>query len=82
MHDGGDLLDAAIALGRWLDAQESDYTRRLAATVRQAVTTTEHSDALAHETRAQRWSLSRPIFLDGVEAIEEAIKKSRNKRIQ
>lgn len=80
VHEGPDLLDAAIKLGRRLEGQEPDYVRRLVQTLRQALTMTEHSEALAHETRAQQWSLTRPVFLEGVRAIEETIAKSRANR--
>jgi hypothetical protein len=46
---------------------------RLTATLRAALTTADHADALAHETREQRWSSTRPAFRDGIQAIEDRI---------
>ena len=74
VHDDDQLLDAAIALGRRLDAQESVYTRRLTETVRRSLSGS-HADALAHETAAQEWSSTRPAFLEGLAVIEAQVAK-------
>jgi enoyl-CoA hydratase len=66
VHPAGELIPAAIALGRRLDGQEPVYVKRLIATVRDSVSTPEHTDALAAETSAQVWSTTRPAFRDGV----------------
>jgi len=67
------LAGAAVALGQRLAGQEKAYVQRLTATLRGALSTASHGDALAQETTAQRWSAGRPAFLDGVRAIEERI---------
>ena len=51
-----DLIDDAVALGQRLAKQEKAYVQRLTATLRGALSTPEHADALAEETAAQRWS--------------------------
>lgn len=73
VHPDDELLGAAIALGRRLDAQEPAFVRRLTATLRQSLVIGQHDEALAHETIAQQWSTTRPQFLDGVRAIEQRI---------
>jgi enoyl-CoA hydratase len=73
----GDLVAAAVALGQRLAAQERAYVERLTATLRATVSTLDHADAQAAETGAQRWSATRPAFLDGVAAIEQRIAQSR-----
>ena len=73
VYDDDELVSAAIALGRRLEDQEPAFTRRLLSTLRQAVATAAHADALASETDAQRWSVTRPAFRDGLRAIEEQI---------
>jgi enoyl-CoA hydratase len=76
--DGADLVETAVALGEQLAGQEKEYVQRLIATLRSALSTVEHSDALADETDAQRWSATRPAFIDGVAAIEAAIEARRS----
>ena len=68
-----ELVDAAVALGQRLAHQEKVYVQRLVATLRAALSTTAHANALAQETDAQRWSATRPAFRDGVQAIEDRI---------
>ena len=68
-----DLIDDAVALGQRLAKQEKAYVQRLTATLRGALSTLEHADALAEETAAQRWSAGRPAFREGVQAIEDRI---------
>ena len=70
---GTGLVDTAVALGERLAGQEKAYVERLTATLRGALSTASHAEALARETAAQRWSAGRPAFLDGVRAIEERI---------
>jgi enoyl-CoA hydratase len=72
-----ELVDAAVALGQRLAHQEKVYVQRLVATLRAALSTTAHADALAQETDAQRWSATRPAFRDGVQAIEDRIAGAR-----
>lgn len=73
VHDDAALLEAAIALARRLDGQESVFTRRVVATVRSALSIPTHEEALAQETEAQAWSTSRPAFLEGLAAMEKRI---------
>ena len=68
-----DLIDEAVALGQRLAKQERAYVQRLTATLRGALSTPDHADALAEETAAQRWSAGRPAFREGVQAIEDRI---------
>ena len=77
VHPDESLVADAVALGRRLDDQEGDYVRRLTATVRSAVTTPTHDEALAAETEAQRWSSTRPAFRAGLAVIEESIARRR-----
>jgi enoyl-CoA hydratase len=77
IDDSAGLVDAAVALGQRLAGQEKVFVQRLVATLRAALSTTEHADALAQETAAQRWSATRPAFRDGVAAIEARIARSR-----
>jgi enoyl-CoA hydratase len=72
-----DVVTTAVALGQRLAGQEKAYVERFVATLRQSLSTVEHSDALAAETDAQRWSATRPAFQDGVRAIEERIAARR-----
>jgi len=74
-----DPVAAAVLIGQRLGGQERDYVERLTATLRATVSTLTHADALAAETAAQRWSATRPAFLDGVAAIEQRIAQSRKK---
>jgi enoyl-CoA hydratase len=76
IEDDG-LVEAAVALGQRLATQEKAYVQRLLATLRATLSTVDHADALAAETEAQRWSATRPVFRDGVRAIEESIAARR-----
>jgi enoyl-CoA hydratase len=80
IHPEDDLTAAAVTLGRRLDRQETEYTRRLVATLRSAVTTPEHSAALAHETAEQEWSTSRPAFREGVAEVRRRVMARKHKR--
>ncbi len=71
------LVDTAVALGRVLEGQDRAYVERFTATVRAALSTVDFSDALAHETVAQRWSATRPAFHSGLRGIEERINRAR-----
>jgi enoyl-CoA hydratase len=68
-----ELLAAATGLGERLAGQEKEYVRRLTATLRAALTTPSHAEALAAETEAQRWSATRAAFADGVTEMENRI---------
>lgn len=78
VHPTAELLSAAITLGRRLDGQEPDYVKRLIATVREAVSTSRHADALAAETVAQEWSTTRPAFRDGVAEMRAQVQRQPN----
>jgi enoyl-CoA hydratase len=67
------LAEAAVALGQRLAHQEREFVERLAATVRAALSTPSHAAALAHETAEQRWSATRPAFLEGLAELERRI---------
>lgn len=73
VHDDDKLVSEALSLARKLDGQEPTFTRRLVDTVRRSFTIERHEDALAHETEAQAWSVTRPAFLAGLEAMEKKI---------
>ncbi|GMA85667.1 hypothetical protein GCM10025868_09170 [Angustibacter aerolatus] len=62
----GDLLETAIALGARLDDVEPALARRVLATLRAAGEATSHAEVLAAETEAQRWSVTRPAFVEHV----------------
>ena len=72
-----DPVSAAVTLGQRLADQEKEYVQRLTATMRAALTTPTHAEALAHETAEQRWSATRPAFLDGVAELEQRIARRR-----
>lgn len=73
VHD--DPVAAALTLARKLDAHERVFTDRLVDSIRRAPLTAEHEGALAHETRAQEWSTTRPAFLEGLAAIEAQVRR-------
>ena len=75
--DDADVVDAAVTLGHRLGDQDKAYVQRVIATLRAALSTVDHADALAAETDAQRWSTTRPAFRDGVRAIEDRIARRR-----
>jgi enoyl-CoA hydratase len=75
VHPADELVPAAIALGRRLDDQEPAYVRRLIATVRDSISTQQHADALAAETAAQEWSVTRPAFRAGVAEMLAAVQR-------
>ena len=77
VHPDEHLLEAAITKGRLLDDQEPAYVRALIDTLRRALPTRTHAEALEHETTAQEASAKRPAFKTGVEAIEAQVKKGR-----
>ncbi len=77
VHDDGALLDCALKLARQLDGQEPVFSRRIVDTVRRALVTERHEEALAHETEAQAWSVAQPAFLAGLEAMEQKVLRSK-----
>jgi enoyl-CoA hydratase len=72
-----DPVSAAVALGQRLAGQEKEFVRRLTATLRAALSTPTHAEALAHETVEQRWSATRPAFLAGLTELEQRIASRR-----
>jgi enoyl-CoA hydratase len=77
VHPDDALVHAAVAKGQLLDEQETTYVRTLTDTLRRALTTSSHAEALAHETMAQEASAHRPAFKAGVAAIEAQVKKGK-----
>ncbi|MFO0611155.1 MAG: enoyl-CoA hydratase-related protein [Polyangiaceae bacterium] len=73
VHDDGVLVEKALAVARGMDGLERSFSRKLVETVRRALDTPTHDDALAHETEAQAWSVTRPAFLAGLEAMEKKL---------
>ena len=78
-HNNLQNIDVDVPLWRTVVGGSRSYVERLTATLRATVSTLTHADALAAETAAQRWSATRPAFLDGVAAIEQRIAQSRKK---
>lgn len=77
VHEDESLVSAAIALGRRLDDQDVAFSRRLIDSIRRALDTPTHGEALAHETVAQEWSTQQPAFREGVKAIEAQIARGK-----
>ena len=75
VHPAGELITAAIALGRRLDGQEPVYVKRLIQTVRDSVATPRHADALTAETAAKVWSTTRPAFRAGVAEMAARVRR-------
>lgn len=73
------LVETAIALGRRLDTQEGPFVRTLTETLRKALVTPSHEEALAYETEAQEKSTTSAAFRAGVAAIEAQVAKTRKK---
>lgn len=73
VHPPEELVDHAIALGWCLEGLEPALARRLTATLRTASQAPTHEEVLAIETAAQRWSVARPAFTDGVAAIQAEV---------
>ncbi|MDB4946909.1 MAG: Enoyl-CoA hydratase [Labilithrix sp.] len=77
VHDPAELVPAALAIAQRMDGQESVFTRRLVDTMRRALGTPTHVEALAQETEAQLWSTTRPAFLEGLAAIERQVARTK-----
>lgn len=82
VHDDDALREAAVALARRMDGQEPAFTRRLVGTIRSALGTRTHDEALAHETDAQAWSTTRPAFLEGLAAIEAKVGRPKSRPLR
>jgi enoyl-CoA hydratase len=78
VYPAGELVSAAIALGRRLDDQEPVYVKQLIQTVRNSISTASHADALAAETSAQEWSTTRPAFREGVAQMLAQVRERSN----
>ncbi len=77
VHEDAELIAAALELARRMDGQEGAFVRKVVDSVRRALTTPTHEQALAHETEAQAWSTTRPAFLEGLTAMEKRIARPR-----
>jgi len=74
-YDDATLVDEAVRLGDRLARHEAVFVRALTATLRSASATGSHEAAIAHEAYLQRWSTTRPAFLDGVRALREQVER-------
>jgi enoyl-CoA hydratase len=74
IHDSLDeATTAAITLGAGLENVGADFVSALAQLTRTAPTLPTHAAALDLERYTQRWSTSRPEFLDGVRRMRNAV---------
>ncbi len=69
VHPGGDLLEAAVALGNRLGAHSGAYVRRVTSTLRAAAGGADHAAVLERESAEQEWSLGQPEFLTALAGI-------------
>lgn len=76
--DGDELLDAAVGLGARLRGHDRDFVRALTSTLRGAGGTAGHGDAVEHERRQQRWSMTRPRFQESIRAARRRIEGTRD----
>lgn len=77
VHDDDRLVEAALAIAQRMDGLAPSFTRRLVDTVRRALVTATHDEALAHETEAQAWSTTQPAFLEGLAEMEKKIARPK-----
>lgn len=77
VHEDADLVAGALAIAQRMDGLEPAFSRRLVDTVRRALVTSTHEEALAHETEAQIWSTTQPPFLEGLAAMERKIARAK-----
>lgn len=68
-----ELLADAVRLGRRVGGVDRALVERLTTTLRAVRETPTHAEALALETRAQRWSVTEPDFVKTVRALRESI---------
>jgi enoyl-CoA hydratase len=74
-YDDDALVDEAVRLGDRLGRHEAAFVRALTTTLRSAIATNSHEAAIGLETYLQRWSITRPAFLDGVRALREQVER-------
>ncbi|PRY41690.1 enoyl-CoA hydratase-related protein [Umezawaea tangerina] len=77
VHPDSELVDVAITLGNRLEHHEKEFVLTLTRTLRESAQTVHHADALDHETRAQRWSVTRETFVQNVMALRTRISSRR-----
>ena len=68
-----EATSAAVDMGARLDAASPDFVRALTHLTRTAPTLPTHDAALDLERYAQRWSTTRPDFLEGVRRMRAAV---------
>lgn len=73
IHEPDALIDAAVELGSKANGLEREYVEAVTATLRTAEETPLHADVLAIETERQRWSTTRPDFVENTRALLERI---------
>jgi enoyl-CoA hydratase len=71
--DPAQAAEAALALAARLRGQEREYVTALTGLVREAGAQPSHGHAVDQERNLQRWSATRPAFLDGVRAMRAAV---------
>jgi enoyl-CoA hydratase len=74
-YDDHALVEEAVRLGNRLGRHEAAFVRALTATLRSTTATSSHEAAISLETYLQRWSITRPAFLDGVRALREQVER-------
>jgi enoyl-CoA hydratase/carnithine racemase len=72
-QDAPAASEAAMAMARRLGGQERDFVESLTRLLRSAGSIVTHQQALDHERFVQRWSATRPAFLQGVRAMRAAV---------
>ena len=71
--DGDALLDTAVGLARVAARRDPELVRRTKATLDTTLALADPGDALPVELAAQRWSMQRPGFLDGLHRLKERL---------
>jgi len=79
IYPEGQVLAAAVELGRRLDGHTATFVRRLVATLRRSLVVADHAQALAEETADQQWSTTQPEFRAGFARIEARIAGNVNR---
>jgi enoyl-CoA hydratase len=69
------LVDEAVRLGDRLGRHEAAFVRALTAALRSAPAMSSHEAAISVETYLQRWSITRPAFVNGVQALREQVER-------
>ena len=73
VHADGEVVAAAVELADRLGPQDTEYTRRLIAMLRQAPRIADHETAMEAEAEIQEWSTRQQAFLDGLAEIKANI---------